>query len=82
VDRAGILPRPRPQRELPLWFGDFSSPRESWAEEIRHWEEIGGTHVSLRAMDVASEFVGERIVGYQGPQSYIEALETFIRSLS
>ncbi|MBW2420604.1 MAG: LLM class F420-dependent oxidoreductase [Deltaproteobacteria bacterium] len=57
---------------------DFSSPRETWRDEIRHWKALGGTHISLRAMDTAAEFVGERTVGYQTPQSYIDALQTFI----
>jgi len=127
VDRAGLLPRPRP--DLPIWFGGFSPPAfrraartgdgflhgtspsrvegfqrqlqerlvaenrdpasfgteavvdfsrpESWGPELERWRELGGTHLSLRAMDTAAEFVGEKRVGYAGPQSYIDALERF-----
>jgi probable F420-dependent oxidoreductase len=60
---------------------DFSSNPDSWGPELELWEEKGGTHLSLRAMDTAAEFVGERVVGYEGPQSYIEALERFMGAI-
>jgi alkanesulfonate monooxygenase SsuD/methylene tetrahydromethanopterin reductase-like flavin-dependent oxidoreductase (luciferase family) len=60
---------------------DFSSARETWGPEVERWEQAGGSHVSLRAMDTAAEFAGERHVGYQGPQDYIDALETFMGEL-
>lgn len=127
VDRAGLLPQPRP--DLPIWFGGFSPPAfrraarvgdgflhgtspsrvegfqrqllellaaegrdpatfgseavvdfsrpESWGPELERWRELEGTHLSLRAMDTAAEFVGEKHVGYSGPQAYIDALERF-----
>ena len=37
--------------------------------------------VSLRAMDMASEAVGAKRVGYRGPRDYIDALETFRREV-
>jgi probable F420-dependent oxidoreductase len=55
---------------------DYSRP-ESWGAELERWRGLGGTHFSLRAMDTAAEFVGEKRVGYTGPQSYIDALERF-----
>jgi alkanesulfonate monooxygenase SsuD/methylene tetrahydromethanopterin reductase-like flavin-dependent oxidoreductase (luciferase family) len=58
---------------------DFSDPEESWTREVEVWREAGGTHVSLRAMDTAAEFVGARRVGYEKPQDYIDALERFRR---
>jgi probable F420-dependent oxidoreductase len=132
VDRAGLLPRPRP--DLPIWFGgfaepafrravkvgdgfihgsrpsrilplhlrirelleeqgrdrasfgadasiDFSSPADTWGDEVALWREHGGTHISLRAMDTAATFVGEKHHGYKGPQSYIDALATFIQEV-
>jgi probable F420-dependent oxidoreductase len=60
---------------------DFSAPRDDWAREIDLWRERGGSHVSLRAMDTAAEFVGARRVGYSGPRDYIAALETFRREV-
>jgi probable F420-dependent oxidoreductase len=60
---------------------DFSAPHDSWAGELETWREAGGTHVSLRAMDTAAEFVGARHVGYCGPSDYIDALETFRREI-
>ncbi len=60
---------------------DFSAPRDSWAGELALWHERGGSHVSLRAMDTAAEFVGARRVGFAGPRDYIAALETFRREL-
>lgn len=58
---------------------DFSQPRDQWAKEIEAWRDAGGTHLALRAMDTAAEFVGARRVGFEGPQDYIDALETFKR---
>ncbi len=55
---------------------DFSRP-ESWGPELERWHGLGGTHLALRTMDTAAEFVGEKTVGYAGPQSYIDALERF-----
>ncbi len=132
IDRAGLLPLPRP--DLPIWFGgfsevamrraakkgdgfiygtspermtsmferigellevegrdpsdfgadasiDFSQGEASWVRNRDLWEKLGGTHLSLRAMDTAAEFVGEKRVGYSGPQSYIDALETFMKAV-
>jgi probable F420-dependent oxidoreductase len=61
---------------------DFSAPRDSWAKEIEQWRAAGGTHVSLRAMDTASELVGAKHVGFRGPRDYISALETFAREVA
>ncbi len=133
IDRAGILPLPRP--ELPIWFGgysdvalrravrkgegfiygsnpeksqqhlarvqellaaegrapasfggdatiDFSAREDAWRRNLEIWRELGGTHLSLRAMDTAAEFVGEKHVGYEGPQSYIDALAVFMKAVS
>jgi probable F420-dependent oxidoreductase len=60
---------------------DFSMPRDAWGDELAAWRENGGTHVSLRAMDTAAEFVGAKHVGYKGPRDYIDALETFRREI-
>ncbi len=132
VDRAGILPLPRPN--LPIWFGgfsevavrraarlgdgfifgttptrmrallatlhehlrgegrepagfgaeaisDFSDDPDQWVREREIWEQCGGTHLTLRAMDTADEFVGARRVGFDGPQAYIDALETFRKAI-
>ena len=132
VDRAGILPLPRPN--LPIWFGgfsevavrraarlgdgfifgttptrmrallatlhehlreegrepaefgaeaiaDFSDDPGQWVREREVWEKCGGTHLTLRAMDTAAEFVGARRVGFDGPQAYIDALETFRKAI-
>lgn len=133
IDRAGILPLPRP--DLPIWFGgfsdvafrravrkgdgfifgsspermqtmfarvqellaaegrdpatfgadaaiDFSAGEESWQRNVELWKKLGGTHISLRAMDTAAEFSGEKHVGYSGPQAYIDALEAFMKAIS
>jgi len=60
---------------------DFTNDPDSWTDEIQHWEKIGGTHLCLRAMDTAAEFAGEKFHGYEGPQSYIDALETFMKEV-
>ncbi|MEE2672985.1 MAG: LLM class flavin-dependent oxidoreductase, partial [Myxococcota bacterium] len=59
---------------------DFSEP-ESWQQEIELWQEAGGTHLSLRAMDTGAELVGVQRVGYKGPADYIRALETFKKEI-
>ena len=132
IDRAGLLPRPRP--DLPIWFGgfsdvamrratkkgdgfiygtspervqvmferavellaaqgrdpasfgheasiDFSQSEASWQRNLDLWRDLGGTHLSLRAMDTAAVYVGEKHVGYKGPQDYIDALETFMKAV-
>jgi probable F420-dependent oxidoreductase len=132
VERAGILPLPRP--DLPIWFGgftdialrraarigdgfifgttasrmigmldqlrghlavegrdpktfpteaviDFSSPPDEWLADLEAWQNAGGTHLAVRAMDTAAEFVGAKRVGFKGPQDYIAALETVHREL-
>jgi len=60
---------------------DFSDTPDVWEREIEAWRKMGGTHLSLRAMDTAAEFVGAKRVGFSGPKSYIDALETFSRML-
>ena len=45
------------------------------------WQEAGGTHLSLRAMDTGAALVGVKHVGYKGPADYIRALETFKKEI-
>ena len=59
---------------------DFCQTPDEWTEEIEAWRKAGGTHVSLRAMDTAAEFVGSKRVGYSGPADHIRALETFMKA--
>ena len=33
-------------------------------------------------MDTAAVFIGEKHVGYEGPQTYIDALEMFMTAVS
>ena len=56
---------------------DFSQDRVEWGREIEAWQKAGGTHLALRAMDTAAQFVGAKTVGFRGPRDYIDALETF-----
>lgn len=60
---------------------DFTGDPAAWVDAIEFWESIGGTHLALRAMDTAAEFAGEKFHGYKGPQSYIDALETFMKEI-
>ena len=60
---------------------DFTGDPDSWIDAIGHWEKSGGTRIALRAMDTAAEFAGEKFHGYAGPQSYIDALETFMQEV-
>ena len=56
---------------------DFSADPDSWSRELEIRRAAGGTHLSLRAMDTASEQLGAKHVGYRGPQDYIDALRKF-----
>ncbi len=60
---------------------DFSHGADVWGKELEVWRETGGTHLGLRAMDVAAGAVGGSHVGYSGPQAYIDALQTFRESV-
>jgi probable F420-dependent oxidoreductase len=60
---------------------DFSQGEEAWGTELELWKELGGTHLSLRAMDTAVGVVGGTHVGYAGPQAFIDALRTFRESV-
>lgn len=61
---------------------NFAVGEASWHEEINLWRELGGTHISLRAMDNHAKFVGEKPHGFSGPQSYLDALESFMKAVS
>lgn len=61
---------------------DFSQTPDEWLAELETWRRAGGTHLSLRAMDTAAEFVGAKRVGYRGPSDYIRALESFARAVA
>ena len=58
---------------------DFSHGPDIWRTELEAWQEAGGTHFSLRAMDTAAELVGAKHVGYKSPHDYIDALEQFAK---
>lgn len=60
---------------------DFADGPEVWHAEIALWKELGGTHLSIRAMDTGAELIGTRRMGYQGPGDYIRALETFRKEI-
>ena len=60
---------------------DFCQSPGDWQSELETWREAGGTHLALRAMDTAAEFVGSKRVGYQGPADYIAALEKVAKEI-
>lgn len=61
---------------------DFSAGESAWVKNLKIWEDLGGTHLSFRAMDTAAELVGEKHTGFTGPQDYIDALEKFMKAVS
>jgi len=61
---------------------DASDTPETWLRELALWRELGGTHLSLRAMDTGAEAVGVKRVGYRGLADYIAALERFKAALA
>ncbi len=76
VDAAG-----RPQADVGAEaVVDFSEP-ETWQQETLLWQEAGGTHLSMRAMDTGAELMGTSRMGYKGPADYIRALETFKKEI-
>ena len=60
---------------------DASDTPDTWAREAALWREVGGTHLTVRAMDTAAEFVGHKRVGFRGPQDYIAVLERFAAAM-
>ena len=75
------------QNRDPASFGgdatvDFSQGETQWRKEVDLWRALGGSHISLRAMDNHAEYVGEKHYGYSGPQSYLDALERFMKAVS
>lgn len=56
---------------------DFSQGPDAWRAEFEVWEKLGGTLLTLRAMDTSAVAVGFKEVGYKGPSDYISALEKF-----
>ena len=56
---------------------DFSLGEAVWEDEFALWQKLGGTHVSLRAMDTAVELGGGKRMNYAGPQAYLDALRRF-----
>jgi probable F420-dependent oxidoreductase len=56
---------------------DFADGPDDWRREIELWRELGGTHLSIRAMDTGAEMMGIERMGYSGLGDYIAALETF-----
>jgi probable F420-dependent oxidoreductase len=60
---------------------DFADGPDEWRRQIALWEQAGGTHLSLRAMDTGAERMGTQRGGYAGPADYIRALETFKKEI-
>jgi probable F420-dependent oxidoreductase len=60
---------------------DASDSPDTWAREAALWRELGGTHLSIRAMDTAAEQVGHKKVGFRGLRDYIAVLERFAAAL-
>jgi probable F420-dependent oxidoreductase len=56
---------------------DFADGPDDWHREIEIWRELGGTHLSIRAMDTGAELMGIERRGYSGLSDYVDALETF-----
>jgi probable F420-dependent oxidoreductase len=61
---------------------DFSRGESHWRKQVDVWRDLGGSHISLRAMDNHAVFVGEKHYGFDGPQSYLDAMETFMKVAS
>lgn len=60
---------------------DFSLGEKAWREDLALWEELGGTHVAMRAMNTGNRLMRLETVDFGGPQGYIDALETFMKAI-
>jgi len=60
---------------------DFSQGEAAWNDSLAEWAELGGTHLSLRAMNTGNDRMGLGTHDYGGPRGYIDALETFMKAV-
>jgi probable F420-dependent oxidoreductase len=60
---------------------DYTAGAERWRQELQAWQSAGGTHFSMRAMDVGAESMGVKPAGLRTPRQRIAALETFIKAI-
>ncbi len=61
---------------------DFADGPDDWHREIELWQQMGGTHLSIRAMDTGAEMIGIERKGYAGLSDYTDALEIFQKETS
>jgi probable F420-dependent oxidoreductase len=59
----------------------FGFGAKAWHDARKDWEEVGVTHLSMRAMSSTAEFIGEPDPGFTSPRQHIEALEVFMREM-
>ena len=62
-------------------ISDFSRGETAWREDLALWQELGGTHLSLRAMNTGNDRMGLDSHDYGGPRGYVDALETFMKAV-
>jgi probable F420-dependent oxidoreductase len=60
---------------------DYSTGAEHWRRELAAWQKVGGTHFTIRAMDVGAERMGTRPSGLRTLGERIAALETFMKAV-
>lgn len=61
-------------------FIDFADGPDTWHERCQHWEEAGGTLMSIRSMSIGSAVAGAA-APLPGPDQHIAALEQFSKEM-
>ena len=80
AERAGRDPKTLGAEAI-LDFADGVNDADEWRREIELWRELGGTHLSIRAMDTGAEMMGIQRMNYAGLAEYVGALETFWKEI-
>ncbi|MBW2244851.1 MAG: LLM class F420-dependent oxidoreductase [Deltaproteobacteria bacterium] len=60
---------------------NFASGPEAWHQAHGAWQEVGLTHLSMRAMSTGVQMMGEPDPGFTSPRQHIDALETFAKEM-
>lgn len=60
---------------------NFALGPAAWHEARKSWEEVGLTHLSMRAMSTGAKLMGEADPGFSSPRQHIDALEVFAQEM-
>jgi probable F420-dependent oxidoreductase len=63
-------------------FVEFAAGPDEWHDRCRHWEEAGGSLLSVRSMSTGTSFLGVPAADLAGPDQHIAALEQFMNVMT